>query len=274
VRPTISRARRRGGASGGGGGSSAFFTDTFASGDLTKTENNFLWSSPQNVSVINTATVGLPSNPSASNRAIRFDYNTSNNAELRFIIDNVGSGYATLFIRYYVFLPNGDEGGTVGPQWARTGGLNNKVLRLYDTTGLDTSTLRIGASTYGGVGTGAIAEEVFLETGGPSFYNSPGDFGAAKYIWSNPANRGTWQKIEWEVSMNTVTASSWNTGGDGILRMYVNDVMRTETTTGSLGPAGSRLRGGYLMGFPNSPYNNAGTYMYLTDFAVSSTGRI
>lgn len=259
-----------------GGGSSAFFEDDFSAGNFTKAENGFQWGGSQYTSVIDTATVGLPLNPSGSGKVAQFNYNVSNNAEQRFVLDNAGSGYDKIFVRYYAFLPAGSEGGTVGPAWERLGGSgnNNKVIRFYDTTDLGPSTLRIGASTYGGAGTDSQSETVFLETGGPSFYNSPGEFQAGRYIWGNPALRGAWQKIEWEIWMNTVTASGWNTGGNGILRMYADDVLRLETTTGSLGPAGSRLKGGYLMGAANGAYLNSGTKMYIADFAVSATGRV
>lgn len=263
--------------------SSALFFDNFSTGDLSKTGGGFNWFNATSAVVINTADVGLPANPSNSQRVVRFSYNAAGGglqawAELSFnlVPDNAAQGYETLFLRYYLYYPSGSEGGTVGPQWYNTNGSNNKLLRLYDTYGRISNTIALGASTRGNAtasGGASVGDETaFFETGGPTFYASPGDFGVRSPLCT-AARRGSWTKVEFEVRSPTITPTGWN-AGNGVLRMWINDVVAMETTTASQSPANTPMRSGYLMGYQNGTMDNANGRVYLADFAVSSTERV
>jgi hypothetical protein len=267
--------------------SGAFFEDDFSSGDLDKTENGFTWGGGNTgyVQVIDTATVGLPVNPSASGKAVEFNFDVNNNAELGFqlVASNGDAGYTTVYLRWYAYYPDGTEGGTVGPEWERTNTSNNKLLRLWDRRfqGDAGRTTAFGASTYGsssgGAGYSTGDERAFIETGGPGFYSSPGEsvpnVTGQQFPFVIGATRGAWTKIEGQFTAPTATPSDWGEG-NGVIRMWVDDVLEIETTSGSQSDANVPMRGGYLMGFPNGSYASADTKMYLTDFAVSSTGRV
>jgi hypothetical protein len=155
--------------------------------------------------------------------------------------------------------------------------LNNKMIRVYDRRQNADRTLGFGASTLGTAGTGV--ERAFVEFGGPGFYNSPGNPGEGtpitgqEFQFTTSGRKGQWVKVEWQFTSPTSTAPSWN-AGNGIIRMWVDNTLTIECLTASQSPANTPMRGGYLHGFPNSPYANTGSYMYMADFAVSSTGRV
>ena len=287
MRPQMRARRQRGGS--GVAASGPLFEDTFTSGDLSKSSGGFNWFSPVSATVINTATVGLPNVPSGSGHAVRFSFNTTGGgqeawAELSFnlVPNNSAEGYTTLFLRYYVYYPTGSEGGTVGPQWFNTNNNgtdssnNNKFLRLYDAYARTGTSIAFGASTRGNsvaAGSASVGDEtLFFETGAPGFYGSPGDFGVSNTFLTS-ARRGTWNKVEFQLTSPTTTPSAWN-AGNGIMRMWVNDSLLLETISASQSPANTSYKSGYLMGYQNCTIDNANARLYLADFAVSSTGRV
>ncbi len=281
---SVTRSRRRVAASGGGGGesTSAFFTDTFSTGDFTRTQNNALWAASQNCSVIACDSVGLTRPPTNSANAVQFRYAgpAGDFAQLDMTVDNVGTGYPELWLRYYLYYPDGTEGGTVGPLFSTpVGSIGQKQLRVYDTTTNGARTWAFGSESFYPNGTTitytpttATRHRVLLYTGGPGFYNSPGNITDIANGYAVPA--GQWLKHEWHMRTNTVAGSAQNVGGDGILRLYINDTLQLETTTGTLTPNNARIRGLYLLGNNNAAFENANSRVYLSDVAVSATGRV
>lgn len=249
------------------GGSSAFFTDDFASGDLSKSANGFSWGGGNTgyVQVINCSSF---QRSGGSSRAVEFNFDTGNNAELDFVIGN--PGYTELWMRYYMYYPNGSESPSVGTSWTRVSSGNNKFLRIGDgATHADDTDMRFGASTDQ---TGSD-EEVFIETGGPGFYVSPGAVPVGDHI--NPFTssvKGSWAKIAWHLKSPTTTPSGWGEG-DGIIQAWLNDSLVVNYTVGSQSPANTKMRNGYLLGFPNGSYSS-GSKLYVSDFAISSTGSV
>ncbi len=264
------------------------FEDDFSSGDLSKTQNGFAWYGPVFCTVVTTSSAGIPNSPLGSTHALRFGFFEFENewnegwAELPFnlVSGPEEPGYPNIYIRYYVYYPDGTDG--INPDWYRTdlGGTdtsdNNKLFRLYDSYNRTANTIAFGASTRGThVATNGAevgAETIMLETGAPGFYNSPGDFGVVA-PWTNRVNRGRWIKVEIEVESPTETPTDWNEG-NGLLRVRMDNVVVVETTTSSHSPPNTPLRAGYLMGYMNSYPDNNNVTMYITDFAVSTTGRV
>lgn len=267
---------------------SLLFEDDFSSGDLSKSTNGFSWYGPVFCTVVQTEDADIPVSPLGSTHALRFGFfefeNEGNEgwAELPFNLVSGPDepGYPNIYIRYYVYYPDGTD--SVNPDWYRTdlGGTdtsdNNKLFRLYDQYNRTGNTIAFGASTRGthiaNNGAEVGAETIMLETGAPGFYASPGDFGVVA-PWTNRVNRGRWIKVEIEVESPTTTATDWNQG-DGLLRVRMDNIVVVETTTSSHSPPGTPLRAGYLMGYMNSYPDNNNVTMYITDFAVSTTGRV
>jgi hypothetical protein len=272
-------SRRGGGASGGGGGGGGgtpFFSDNFASGNFTKTENNASWNAQRNLTIVQCDTIGLTRPPTNSANVVRGSYPAAGNfAQLDLSLDTVGAGYGEIWLRYYLYWPNGTEGGTVGPAVVNTsGGIGLKQLRVYDTPTNGSRSWAFGAESFYPPAitdpSTASGHGIYLYSGGPTFYNSPGQFQSYSTRYDIPL--GQWLKVQWQIKTNTVEASGWNVGGDGILRLYINDTLRLETTTGSLCPANGKMRGLYLLGNNNAAFDNSGTMVYLSDVAVSATG--
>jgi hypothetical protein len=204
--------------------------------------------------------------PGGSTRAIEFDFSAPGNLpELDF---DIGQNVQHIFFRWWAFYPTG---------WLRTGTLNNKFIRLGNTYPEQGSPIHFGAST---AGSSTGDEKFFFEFGGPGFYDQPGNGRGVYDSFVTSAIRGQWAKVELEYKNPTTDPindpSPNNAGqglGDGIMRVWLNDVLiRGLTNTGQC-PASAFMRGGYMMGAQNSPYP-AGSKMYITDFAVSLTGRV
>lgn len=255
------------------GGSSAFFTDDFTSYATGTTDNSingsgngFSWGGG-NTGFIQIVDCSSFQRSGGSNRAVEFNFNTGNNAELDFAIGN--PGYTELYLRYYLYYPSGSESPSVGPAWTRTGSGNNKFIRIGDgATHADDLDMRFGASTDQ---TGSD-EEIFLETGGPTFYVSPGAVPIGDHVDPFTASiLGSWAKIEWHLKSPTTTPTGWGEG-NGIIQVWVNDVLRVDYTVGSQSPANTKMRNGYLFGYPNGSYS-AGSKVYMTDFAIGTSGR-
>lgn len=257
----------------------AFFSDDFSSGDLTKSENGAEWIATRSCSVISCDGIGLVRPPTGRAHAVQFRYPgpAEQFAQLDLAVDTVGAGYAELNIEYFLYHPDGTEGGEVGPAWVTSyGPLGQKVIRFFDTPTTGPRSWAFGCENYypgplvDFVPTTGTKHRALLQSGGPGFYNSVGQITPLGAGYDVPA--GQWLKYRWHCKTNTIEATGWNEGGDGVLRLYVNDVLRLETTTGSLCPAGGRVRGIYLMGNNNAAFDNLETRAYLADIRVTAGG--
>jgi hypothetical protein len=256
-------------------GGTAFFTDDFSSGNLTKTENNALWNGNTNASVVSCDGIGLTRSPSGAANAVQFRYAgpAGSFAELTLTLDSVGSGYSELFLRYYLFYPSGSEGGTVGPEFSTPSGpIGLKQLRVFDTPTNAGRTWAFGSESYYPYLTTPSRHRVLLYSGGPGFYNSPGPITNVNNGYDIPL--GEWIKHEWHFKTNTVAGSGWNVGGDGILELYINNILKLQTLTGTLTPNDAKARGLYILGNNNAAFTNVNTRVYLADVAVSATGMV
>jgi len=248
----------------------AFFTDDFASGDLTKqlSAANF-WETSTNVSVIS----GF-SRAGFSGNCVRFNFGIAAEAisELRY---NLMAQYPELYFKFYLYYPNGSESPSVGPNASQSGS-NNKFFRVWGTTSGDTgngSSPRFGASYYADTPSG---DSKIGAQGG--VFTNPTDIGqipvdAAEYAAIlNNSLRGTWVKVKLRVKTSTATDAS-----DAIYQCWINDVLKWNLTGLDVDDKGSGFTGfrkGYLMGAQDVTWDNSGTYVYMDDFAVSEGDNI
>jgi hypothetical protein len=240
-------------ASSGGGGT-ALFADDFSSGNFSKTENGVSWGGQVNVAVV--TNFGRQSGCSA-----RFNF-ASGWSELRFVFAN--GPYPEIYQRYYIYYPNGAESPSVGPRVASTTN-NSKFSRIYSLP--ENQYPRRGASTYGTTPSGD-------KTLGPQAGIFPGT-GTVSQIpsliapWLVDANRGRWIKIEFYDKGSTSAGAP-----NGIQTIWIDDVqVNNVTTINDYEAPGRGFDGGYLQGADNA-MTNAGTFVYITDVAFSTTGRV
>lgn len=266
------------------------FWDDFSSGDFTKTLNGCNWFGGNSVQVVSLADVGLPMSPIGSRDAIEFafidtgnpgDFDAMSEISFNFVDSAEAEGFTKIYLRYYMYYPDG-EIEEAGPEWVRSErvGDKNKFIRFYDVYNRSGNTIAFGASTRGTASNDGILKEgdevILLETGGNGFYASPGEGEwAIPTQWTSQVNRGRWIKVEIEVEMPTYESEHWN-GADGVLRIRMDNITIVETTTGTMSAGDVALKSMYLMGYQNGYMNNHADVqrMYITDFAVSTTGRV
>lgn len=241
-------------ASGGG----ALFTDDFSSGNFSKTENGVSWSGQVNVSVV--SNFGRSSGYSA-----RFNFDSAGSvgwAELRFAFAN--GPYPEVYQRYYLYYPNGSESPSIGPRVESTT-TNSKFSRLYALP--ENNYPRRGASTYTTTPSGD-------KTLGPQAGIFPGtgtvsEIGSRISPFLSDANRGRWIKVEMYDKASTSAGSP-----NGVQTIWIDNVQVSNVTgIDDYEAAGRGFSAGYLQGADNI-MTNAGTYVYITDVAFSTTGRV
>jgi hypothetical protein len=273
-------AKRAGTGAGGGGG--VLFTDDFSTGDLSKTNAYFTWGANTNCTVIS----GF-SRTGYTGNCVRFNFDNiaEQLAELRFFFgpsaDSSGATclhHSEVWLRYYIYFPTGAESPTVGPEAENADADNNKFMRCYALPESDYP--RYGASFYDGSGAGET--KVGAQAGN---YPGTGTIGqaptsAAEFTGSivSDALRGTWVKIEFHFRAGTL-GDGGPDSGNGVHEMWVDDALQWSianvndyeaTPTG----AARGFDGGYLFGAQDAAWLNDGTYVYLDDFAYSTTGRV
>lgn len=261
--------RRRQAAAG-----AVLFADDFSSGDLTAAGPNggFFWASDASWPADGGAGLRVSVLEGFSHRGdvghcLRFNFAgaAATMAEQRFTFGGVA--YPEVWLRYYIYLPDGTEAPSLGPRVSRTAGGNNKFLRLY---GVDESSPRFGSElfTTSPAGDEVCNMEAAINPAEPTAIG--GIEGATDVQLVNDANRGRWVKVEWHCKPST-SADTPN----GELRCWLDDVLVSEVTgIQSLIAGGSMIGGGYLFGSQNAGYEFADTQIYLSGFAVSITGRV
>ena len=288
MRPTVRGARRRGGSPAATAPSGALFFDDFSSGDLSKSSAYFSWGGTYNTSVIS----GF-SRAGATGHCLRFNFGNSAGqvAEQRYFFGptNDTTGETTLhhpevWLRYYIYFPSGAESPSVGPRAENANASNNKFMRCYALPENDYP--RYGASFYRGAtfnlasvaaGDAGIGGQAGLYPGTGTTSEMTGDGAVAAGVL-NDATRGTWSKIEWYCKRSSLGDVGVG-NGNGVLTMWLNDVQQfsvTNINSYESSPTGavSGFDGGYLFGAQDAAWTNAGTYVYLDDFAYSTTGRV
>lgn len=289
MRPTVRGARRRGGGAAATAPSGALFFDDFSSGDLSKSSAYFSWGGTYNTAVIS----GF-SRAGNTGNCLRFNFggvSGSQVSEQRFFfgptIDSSGATtlhHSEVWLRYYVYFPSGTESPSVGPKAENANASNNKFMRCYALPESDYP--RYGASFYRGAtynlasvaaGDAGVGGQAGLYPGTGTVTELTGAGAVAAGV-VNDTTRGTWLKIEWYCKRSSL-GDVGHPNGDGVLTMWLNDVQQFSYTTINsfeATPTGavSGFDGGYLFGAQDAAWTNAGTYVYLDDFAYSTTGRV
>ena len=177
-----------------------------------------------------------------------------------------------IYFDYWVYAPDGSESPTLGPAWLRTSAGNNKWLRIESTGTYNDP--RAGGSTYTGdyVSGHANNGDIAFKPEAGLFQNgTTSEIGDPVIIWDS-TTRGTWLRFRYRAKQATSSFAN-----DGIVEFYINKADGTEIAhqllTGNNmwgDPAGFDF--GYFMGFLNAPMVNSGSYIYMTDVKISSSG--
>lgn len=259
-------------AQGGGGGGGVLFSDDFSSGDLNKQLNGSpFWTGATNLGVIS----GF-SRAGNTGNCVRFNFNIAAEAvsELRY---NLGNQFPELFFRFYLYYPNGSESPTRGPRAALTGG-NNKFFRCWADTAGGTGNgedPKFGASYYSLAPTGdsqiGAQAGVYPVSSPGSVSQVPTEAPVFTPILTNSL-RGTWVKVKFRMKVGTEAGHP-----NAEFQCWTNDVQRWNLSAldaYSPGSVYTGLRKGYIMGAQDATWDNAGTYIYMSDFAVSTQDNI
>jgi len=254
--------------SGGGGTSGLIFSDDFSSGDLNKQLAGApFWTSGTNLGVIS----GF-SRAGNTGNCVRFNFNIAAEAvsELRY---NLGNQFPELYFRFYLYYPTGAESPTRGPRAALSGG-NNKFFRVWaDAPGAtgNGDDPKFGASYYSASPAG---DSQIGAQAGVYPVSAPGSVSqvpTSSPVFTpilNDSLRGTWQKIKLRVKVGTEAGHP-----NAEYQLWTNDVQRWNLSgLDAYSPGGiyTGLRKGYIMGAQDAVWDNAGTYIYMSDFAVST----
>jgi hypothetical protein len=173
----------------------------------------------------------------------------------------------------------------VGPKAVNNNASNNKFFRCFALPENDYP--RYGGSFYRGTGYGlggvAVGDaEVGAQAGVYPGTGTVSQVGYPNNVYStgllNDAGRGLWRKVEWYCKRSTLGDVGVD-NGNGIITMWLDDVQQfnvTNINSYEASPTGptSGFDGGYLFGAQDAAWTNAGTYVYLDDFAYSTTGRV
>ena len=239
----------------------ALFYDNFESGNFSHKESEFGWNGT-NAGSGDALSVSTDIAHSGTH-SVKFTFGGGPAgadawSELRYIL---GKNMTEVYVQWYQYFPNGTEG--LGPRWYHRsdGPSNNKLFKLWADnysgytvmTGISSEPLAGGDSTfYTDYGTN--------QTGGN------GNFGkATDRVGLTNKLRGRWVKFQYHVK----TASSAN--NDGVLQMWVDDVLTVNNTTLNLYPldgVGNYFRNGYMMGWSNSGFAQT-TNTYVDDVTIS-----
>lgn len=252
------------GAAAGGGGWTTIFTDDFASGDLSKTQNGFAWTSGTNNTVI-------------ANR-LRLRYQTTptgqrNFAEQKFTLGNA-TAYTKLRMQYDLTIPanyNHVSGNnkSIAMFWRN----NNPGTYDFDDGYQDPNTL--GASIemsrnppgYGSVGGSYLC----VRNWGSGYdYNMQG-MGQTTFdlIEATGVEHTNNYIIELELGSFAPADFAWGTAGDAVLRVYKNGALFYEKTDMNLFKAGfPGWNRGYLLGWANGAYA-VDTEFFIDNFSIA-----
>lgn len=236
------------------------FTDTFASGDFTHTENGVTWQDRVNVSVItNFSPAG------ATGNCVRFfwgDGVSPGSAEMRF---DLGGDYNEVEISWDQYFPDGAEIPTRGPIVERTATGNNKLLRLFGGENFAETAPRFGSETFEqAVPAGDEQSNLEADLGA----GITGLAGTEVLDFLSDTRRGVWFNIRIRFKAETGAGAA-----DGEAEFYLNDVLIASatglSTFNGLDSSGALFGAGYLWGSQNGQYVNADTFTYLTNVTIA-----
>lgn len=241
----------------------AIFFDDFSSGNFAKTENGVKWGNTTNLGIIS----GFSRRGDVGS-CVRFNFGIPAEAvsELRF---DLGAEYPELWFEYYLYYPSGEEDVDRGPRASQSGS-NNKFFRVYgdtpsgDSTGSDP---RFGASYYSTTPTGDArlgAQAGKYQDGSTSLI--PGSENPAYAQILNDSTRGRWIKVKMRVK-----ASDNPTVPNGECQMWIDDIEQWNVTeVNAYSSTFSGFRKGYFQGAQDAPWDNPGTYIYMSDVTISA----
>ena len=225
------------------------FEDDFSSGDLSKTQNGFIWLAPTNTSVVTT-------NPLSGSYSLMFDFAYLQTAEQRF---NMGNLYSEITMLFDIYIPDGSEvwGGLIYEHYNSQGGAsdNNKWWRLWDTNPESGNPEKVGGSTRAADVTGISKLEAEWNKGDGS--GMTGRDSSDNFI--NASDRGNW--FNFKVYHKAATVAD----NDGIFKVYKNDnLIINRTDVDNYDAAGDHAwQFGYLLGSMGGALPDGPDHMYL-----------
>jgi len=247
--------------------SSVISTDSFDSGDLTGGQNGFKWAGGNGETPIVTN-----ENPRTGTYSLKFPFDAQANgnswSEQRF---DLGGDYPQIYIRYWLYIPDGTEPWG-GAAYVHRGDIvnNNKFLRIWDkniggggTPGYDNGE-KMGCSFRAGEGHANSGISWMLGEYDINDNQQTGTLGQDAIV---AADLGTW------VEFKTFTKIETSAGaGDGELRLWKNGVqIGSMTGLNNFHPASAQImNNGYILGWANSGFVNA-TNIFIDDITFSDT---
>lgn len=224
------------------------FTDDFATGDLSKTENGFQWLESVSCAV-------TTNNPKNGTHSLEFTFIKKVSEDEAWSEQNfdLGATYKELVIEYDLYVPDGTEGlGTIA---YTHGDLNNKFLAMWGSNpshdagqnSYADSPYRTGYELYARTGGGARLVSKWIASGGSWTENPPGH---VHTDFITPADLGTW--VHMKIHMRFPSAVGAN---DGFNRAYKNDVLVVDNALDNYPQGAGYDKGwqqGYLLGYRNS----------------------
>lgn len=242
------------------------FQDGFESANFTHNEGGIRWNQ-QNWGSGDSLTVSNLK-PKSGTYSAKFTFGggiSSDDAwsELRF---QLTTGVQEIYIRYYLYFPDGTEGNLGARYYHRViFPTNNKKMRIWAED--YNNDVKLGSSFESGsygtpTGDSAIIPEYKPTGQAIGRYGLPVDVNGIAN-----AQRGRWVKFQYRFKV----ASSAN--NDGVLQCWKDDVLILNHTTLACYPTGGTnnyFRNGYILGYANTGFDNT-TNLFLDDVAFSAS---
>ena len=249
--------------------SATSFSDSFESGDMSRSSDGVSWRSGANVAV--TSEIAHSGRYSLKFFFKGGEPGTDARAEQRF---SLGGKYREVEISWYAYYPDGTEG--LGAKYAhrRESPGNNKSLRLWDgdvsdrNDGYSDYYVKVGGSTWAGdaLGDSSLGPEYGVDRQGVGKWGLP----AADSVISDDI-RGRWVQVRYKARV----ASSADRA-DGLLELYIDNkpVFRFDgLALASSRQAEPALSFGYLLGYANSGFDKD-TYVFIDDVEISARNEV
>jgi hypothetical protein len=249
-----------------------YFSDGFETGDFSHTDSGYYWGARQAGSETPTISSAISY---AGTYSMKFVFEGGNDAddalsETRFVF---GANLSEVYLTWYQYFPDGTEGlGSAAWTHRDSGGANNnKYLRLWAGTDDDysnTNAAQCGFSTEywsSFPGTDRLIREYRRTSDGVmaphASLGEDDDYQINRFVPLHCA-LGAWSKVQ-------VQAKTDDGGVNGILRVWVNDVLAQECLNLPMYASGKNYwTRGYLMGWANSGFAST-THTYIDDFTIS-----
>jgi hypothetical protein len=240
-------------AAAAGGGALPFFADGFEAGAKTNA-NGFTWGAVENVDV-------STANPYSGNYSLRFRFGPDapgedSWSEQRF---NMGRYLSEYWVDYMLYVPSNFVHRAESPN-------NNKFFMTWRDTYSDVSggTWRIGYEYQSTASTiRPMSSRWDYNSWESSGLNHP-QMNAPFIGGTGPIKPGQWTRVRMQFR-----AASSRTASDGVMRMWINDMLFAQKTDGKFHnyystPSDASLRNGYFLGWSNSGFT-AETIFYIDD---------